>query len=42
MGCLAAARLDWVTWMRFVWKPLLVLLAMASATVLIAHAIGYS
>lgn len=42
MGCLAAARLDWLTWIRFVWKPLLVVMAMASAAVLIAHAIGYS
>lgn len=42
MGCLAAARLDWVTWLRFVWKPLLVVMAMASAAVLVAHAIGYA
>ena len=42
MGCLAAARLDWVTWLRFVWKPIVVLMLMSSAAVLIAHAIGYT
>lgn len=42
MGSLAAARLDWVTWLRFVWKPLIGLMVMASAAVLIAHAVGYS
>jgi uncharacterized ion transporter superfamily protein YfcC len=42
MGSLAAARLDWVTWLRFLWKPLGALMAMSSVAVLIAHAIGYS
>ncbi|XBQ16956.1 MAG: putative basic amino acid antiporter YfcC [Oceanicaulis sp.] len=42
MGCLAAARLDWAVWVRFVWKPMLALMALASAFVLIAQAIGYS
>jgi uncharacterized ion transporter superfamily protein YfcC len=42
MGCLAAARLDWVTWVRFIWRPLLVLMAACSASVLIAHGIGYA
>ncbi|MEQ8433039.1 MAG: putative basic amino acid antiporter YfcC [Oceanicaulis sp.] len=42
MGCLAAARLDWAIWVRFVWKPMLGLIALASAFVLIAQAIGYS
>ncbi|MEQ8404568.1 MAG: putative basic amino acid antiporter YfcC [Oceanicaulis sp.] len=42
MGCLAAARLDWAVWVRFIWKPMLVLIALASAFVLIAQAIGYS
>lgn len=41
MGCLAAARLDWVIWLRFIWKPLVALLAFASAAVLLAHAISY-
>ena len=42
MGCLAAARLDWAVWVRFIWKPMLGLIALASAFVLIAQAIGYS
>ena len=41
MGCLGAARLDWAVWARFVWRPLLGLLAMAVFFVLLAHAIGY-
>lgn len=42
MGCLAAARLDWVVWVRFIWKPMLALFVIASTFVLIAQAIGYS
>jgi len=42
MGCLAAARLDWAIWVRFIWKPMLALIALASVFVLIAQAIGYS
>ena len=42
MGCLAAAKLDWVTWLRFVWKPMAALMVLSSAAVLLAHAIGYS
>lgn len=42
MGCLAAARLDWVTWLRFIWKPMLALTVLCSAAVLIAQGIGYS
>ena len=42
MGSLAAARLDWVIWLRFVWKPLFFFMALASAFVLIANVIGYS
>lgn len=42
MGSLAAARLDWVTWLRYVWKPLTAIMVMSSAAVLLAHAIGYS
>jgi uncharacterized ion transporter superfamily protein YfcC len=42
MGSLAAARLDWVTWLRFVWKPMIALLLMSSAAILIAHAVGYA
>jgi uncharacterized ion transporter superfamily protein YfcC len=41
MGSLAAARLDWVTWLRFLWKPLGVLMVMSSLAVLVAHATGY-
>ncbi|MDN3647271.1 putative basic amino acid antiporter YfcC [Pontixanthobacter aestiaquae] len=42
MGCLAAARVDYVDWLRFAWKPMLVLMAMASAIMLAAQIGGYS
>ncbi|MEO1038743.1 MAG: putative basic amino acid antiporter YfcC [Pseudomonadota bacterium] len=42
MGCLAAARLDWSLWARFIWKPLLGFMALASGFVLLAQAIGYA
>lgn len=42
MGCLAAARVDYVDWLRFIWKPMLGLLAMASAVMLLAQWGGYS
>jgi len=42
MGSLAAARLDWAIWVRFAWKPLLGLFALAAAFVTLAQLIGYS
>jgi uncharacterized ion transporter superfamily protein YfcC len=42
MGSLAAARLDWTIWVRFAWKPLLGLYALAAAFVTLAQLIGYS
>lgn len=42
MGCLAAGRLGFSTWLSFIWKPLLGLLALAAAFVLVAQLTGYS
>jgi len=42
MGCLAAARVEFGQWLRFVWKPIAALYALASAFVIGAHALGYS
>ncbi len=42
MGCLAAARVEFAVWIRFIWKPMLGFYALASAFVITAHAIGYS
>jgi uncharacterized ion transporter superfamily protein YfcC len=42
MGCLAAARLDFVTWLRFIWRPLAALFLIESAFVVAAQAIGYA
>ncbi len=42
LGCLAAARVELGLWLRFAWKPAGLLLALALATVLVAHAIGLS
>lgn len=42
MGCLAVARLDFLVWLRFMWRFQLVLIAMAFATVLIAVAIDFT
>ncbi|WP_309627797.1 putative basic amino acid antiporter YfcC [Brevundimonas sp.] len=41
MGSLAAARIDWATWLRFIWKPTLALLALAVAFVVVATLTGY-
>ena len=41
MGCLAAGRLGFSTWLAFVWKPLMGLLVLAAAFVLVAQLIGY-
>jgi uncharacterized ion transporter superfamily protein YfcC len=40
MGCLAAARVDFGLWLRFIWKPMLAAYGLASAFVITAHAIG--
>jgi uncharacterized ion transporter superfamily protein YfcC len=42
MGCLAAARVDFGLWLKFIWKPMLGAYAFASAFVITAHAIGYA
>jgi uncharacterized ion transporter superfamily protein YfcC len=42
MGCLAAARVDFGLWLRFIWKPMLAAYALASAFVIYAHATGYA
>ena len=41
IGSLAIAKLEWSTWVKFVWKFLLILMGMAIATVLLAVAIGF-
>lgn len=42
MGCLAAARVEFGLWLRFIWKPMLAAYALASAFVITAHTIGFS
>jgi uncharacterized ion transporter superfamily protein YfcC len=42
MGCLAAARVDFGLWLRFIWRPMLAAYAVASLFVIVAHAIGFS
>ena len=42
MGSLAAARISWATWLRFIWKPTLALLGLAVVFVLAAQLSGYS
>lgn len=41
MGCLAAARVSYTDWLAFVWKPMLVLMSLASFVILAAHGSGY-
>ena len=45
-GCLLAvltvARLEWATWLRTLWRPLLILLALAAVVTLLATGIGYA
>ena len=41
MGTLAVARVDFVTWVRFMWKPQLVFTLLAFAFIATAVAIGY-
>jgi uncharacterized ion transporter superfamily protein YfcC len=40
IGCLGVARIDWVVWIRFIWKFILTLFVTACTTVLIAVQIG--
>ncbi|NVK24693.1 MAG: putative basic amino acid antiporter YfcC [Gammaproteobacteria bacterium] len=40
IGCLGVVKVDWVTWVKFVWKFQLVLTAMAIASMLIAVQYG--
>ena len=42
IGCLGVARIDWTTWIRFVWKFTLGLFTLASATIIVAVQIGLS
>lgn len=42
MGCLAAARVGWGTWVAFIWKAILGAFALGLVFILIAVAIGYS
>ena len=41
IGCLGAVKLDWVTWLKFIWKFQLALAVMASITMLIAVQSGF-
>lgn len=41
IGCLGAVKLDWGTWLRFVWRLQLWLFGIASGFVLVAALIGY-
>lgn len=41
IGCLGAVKLDWGTWLRFVWRLQLWLFGIASGFVLAASLIGY-
>jgi len=41
IGCLGAVKLDWVTWLKFIWKFQLSLAAMACVTMLIAVQSGF-
>lgn len=42
MGCLAAARVGWGTWVQFLWKGLALAMATAIVFILIAVSIGYA
>ncbi len=42
MGCLAAAKIDFALWVKFIWKPMLAIYALASAILIAAHAAGFS
>lgn len=42
MGCLAAARVNFGTWLAFIWRPLIALYLVATAFLLAAQAAGFS
>jgi len=42
MGTLAVARVDFLTWVRFMWKPQLVLTLLAMLFIVVAVSIGYA
>lgn len=42
LGCLAAAKVSWVTWVAFIWKFMLVLIVMAVVAMLVAVGVGYA
>ena len=41
IGCLASARIQYGEWLRFAWKPILGLMAIASVFVIGAHSFGF-
>lgn len=41
MACLSAARVSYGTWLAFIWKPMLGLIALSSAVMIAAHLGGY-
>lgn len=41
IGCLGVARIDWSTWLRFIWKPSLALLGMAALSIVVAVLTDY-
>ncbi|GAB5380824.1 MAG: putative basic amino acid antiporter YfcC [Aliiglaciecola sp.] len=42
IGCLGVARIDWITWVRFAWKLVLILFVAAASTMIIAVMTGFS
>ncbi|UTA47719.1 putative basic amino acid antiporter YfcC [Simiduia sp. 21SJ11W-1] len=41
MGCLGAARLDWLVWVKFVWRYFVVMFCLSSTLVIAASMTGY-
>ncbi|WP_438864545.1 putative basic amino acid antiporter YfcC [Neptunicella sp.] len=41
IGCLGVARIEWVIWAKFIYKPMLALFAISSAAVVIAVMVNY-
>ncbi|AFU99316.1 putative basic amino acid antiporter YfcC [Simiduia agarivorans] len=42
MGCLGAARIDWLDWIGFIWRFYLVLFALSAAAVMAAGVLGFA
>jgi len=42
MGCLAAAKVDFAVWVKFIWKPMVAIYVLASIIIVAAHAAGFS